>query len=84
MGAVGPLTPLPAFPPRFDTYGSKRESERLAQYLNAVPDGRILSVAVNDEGSLHLDDTARKTMTRLGSKHFLHLGFRYGHHFQNF
>ncbi|XP_054998814.1 cell migration-inducing and hyaluronan-binding protein isoform X1 [Sorex araneus] len=62
---------------RFDTYGSKKESERLAQYLNAVPDGQILSVAVNDEGSRHLDDTARKTMTRLGSKHFLHLGFRH-------
>uniref|UniRef100_A0A8C8YL30 hyaluronoglucosaminidase n=1 Tax=Prolemur simus TaxID=1328070 RepID=A0A8C8YL30_PROSS len=63
---------------RFDTYRSKKESERLVQYLNAVPDGRILSVAVNDEGSRNLDDTARKAMTKLGSKHFLHLGFRYG------
>ncbi|XP_027625045.1 cell migration-inducing and hyaluronan-binding protein [Tupaia chinensis] len=62
---------------RFDTYRSKRESERLVQYLSAVPDGRILSVAVNDEGSQNLDDTARKAMTRLGSKHFLHLGFRH-------
>lgn len=62
---------------RFDTYRSKKESERLVQYLNAVPDGRILSVAVNDEGSRNLDDTARKAMTKLGSKHFLHLGFRY-------
>lgn len=64
-------------PFRFDTYRSKKESERLVQYLNAVPDGRILSVAVNDEGSRNLDDTARKAMTKLGSKHFLHLGFRY-------
>nr|XP_048291217.1 cell migration-inducing and hyaluronan-binding protein [Myodes glareolus] len=62
---------------RFDTYRSKKESERLVQYLNAVPDGRILSVAVNDEGSRNLDDTARKAMTKLGSKHFLHLGFRH-------
>ncbi|XP_058398578.1 cell migration-inducing and hyaluronan-binding protein isoform X4 [Diceros bicornis minor] len=62
---------------RFDTYRSKKESERLVQYLNAVPDGRILSVAVNDEGSRNLDDVARKAMTRLGSKHFLHLGFRH-------
>ncbi|XP_044086275.1 cell migration-inducing and hyaluronan-binding protein isoform X1 [Neovison vison] len=62
---------------RFDTYRSKKESERLAQYLNAVPAGRILSVAVNDEGSRNLDDAARKAMTRLGSKHFLHLGFRH-------
>ncbi|VCW79457.1 unnamed protein product, partial [Gulo gulo] len=64
-------------PSRFDTYRSKKESERLAQYLNAVPAGRILSVAVNDEGSRNLDDAARKAMTRLGSKHFLHLGFRH-------
>ena len=62
---------------RFDTYRSKKESERLVQYLNAVPAGRILSVAVNDEGSRNLDDAARKAMTKLGSKHFLHLGFRY-------
>ncbi|XP_003475512.1 cell migration-inducing and hyaluronan-binding protein [Cavia porcellus] len=62
---------------RFDTYRSKKESERLVQYLNAVPDGRILSVAVNDEGSRNLDDLARKAMTKLGSKHFLHLGFRH-------
>lgn len=68
--------PLSALP-RFDTYRFKKESERLAQYLNAVPTGRILSIAVNDEGSRNLDDTARKVMTKLGSKHFLHLGFRY-------
>ncbi|XP_074151347.1 cell migration-inducing and hyaluronan-binding protein [Sminthopsis crassicaudata] len=62
---------------RFDTYKSKKESERLAQYLNTVADGMILSVAVNDEGSQNLDDTARKAMTKLGSKHFLRLGFRH-------
>lgn len=66
----------PLCPSRFDTYRSKKESERLAQYLHAVPAGRILSVAVNDEGSRNLDDAARKAMTRLGSRHFLHLGFR--------
>ncbi|XP_045437570.1 cell migration-inducing and hyaluronan-binding protein isoform X2 [Pipistrellus kuhlii] len=62
---------------RFDTYKSRKESERLAQYLGALPAGRVLSVAVNDEGSRSLEDSARKAMTRLGSKHFLHLGFRH-------
>ncbi|KAH0620014.1 hypothetical protein JD844_014512 [Phrynosoma platyrhinos] len=61
----------------FDTYRLKGESIRLVQYLNAVDDGMILSVAVNDEGSKNLDDSARKAMTKLGSKHFLHLGFRH-------
>lgn len=62
---------------RFDTYRAKEESIRLAQYLGRVANGMILSVAVNDEGSRNLDDSARKAMTKLGSKHFLHLGFRY-------
>lgn len=62
---------------RFDTYRFKKESERLVQYLSAVPAGSILAVAVNDEGSRNLDDSARKAMTKLGSKHFLHLGFRH-------
>lgn len=62
---------------RFDTYRFKKESERLVQYLSAVPGGSILAVAVNDEGSRNLDDSARKAMTKLGSKHFLHLGFRH-------
>lgn len=65
---------VPSF--RFDTYKLKSESIRLVRYLNAVDDGMILSVAVNDEGSKNLDDSARKAMTKLGSKHFLHLGFR--------
>ncbi|KAL8197302.1 UNVERIFIED_CONTAM: hypothetical protein K2H54_019877, partial [Gekko kuhli] len=62
---------------RFDTYKLKGESLRLVRYLNAVDEGTILTVAVNDEGSRSLDDSARKAMTKLGSKHFLHLGFRH-------
>uniref|UniRef100_A0A8C5M721 hyaluronoglucosaminidase n=1 Tax=Leptobrachium leishanense TaxID=445787 RepID=A0A8C5M721_9ANUR len=62
---------------RFDTYKSKDESTRLAQHLRAIKDGIIVAVAVNDEGSRHLDDSAKKAMTRLGSKHFLNLGFRH-------
>ncbi|KAM4039272.1 cell migration-inducing and hyaluronan-binding protein isoform 1-T2 [Anomaloglossus baeobatrachus] len=62
---------------RFDTYKSKDESTRMANYIKSVPEGTILSVAVNDEGSRHLDDAAKKVMTKLGSRHFLHLGFRH-------
>ncbi|XP_060035573.1 cell migration-inducing and hyaluronan-binding protein isoform X3 [Erinaceus europaeus] len=62
---------------RFDTYSSQRESGRLVQFLDTVPDGRILALAVNDEGSRSLDAEARAAVTRLGSKHFLHLGFRH-------
>ncbi|XP_069480269.1 cell migration-inducing and hyaluronan-binding protein [Ambystoma mexicanum] len=62
---------------RFDTYKSKDESLRLARYLNQIADGMILSVAVNDEGSKNVDDSARKAINKLGSKRFQRLGFRH-------
>ncbi|XP_077774996.1 cell migration-inducing and hyaluronan-binding protein isoform X1 [Podarcis muralis] len=74
---IDPNTGTVVHSDRFDTYKLKGESIRLVRYLNAVHNGMILAVAVNDEGSKNLDDSARKAMTRLGSKHFLHLGFRH-------
>ncbi|XP_059808562.1 cell migration-inducing and hyaluronan-binding protein [Hypanus sabinus] len=62
---------------RFDTYKSKEESKRLAEYLDRVEKGMIISVAVNDEGSAKLDDFARNALSKLGSKYFRHLGFRH-------
>ncbi|CDQ96229.1 unnamed protein product [Oncorhynchus mykiss] len=67
-----PHTPLP----RFDTYRSKEESRRLAQYVDVVDNGMILAMMVNDEGSNNLEDSARKILTKLGSKDFHRLGFR--------
>ncbi|KAI5101224.1 cell migration-inducing and hyaluronan-binding protein-like, partial [Silurus meridionalis] len=61
---------------RFDTYRSKDESRRLAQYVEAVEDGQILAMMVNDEGSNNLEDSARKALSKLGSRHFHRLGFR--------
>ncbi|XP_068131329.1 cell migration-inducing and hyaluronan-binding protein [Hyperolius riggenbachi] len=75
--AISPKTGEVTHADRFDTYKSKDESLRLAHYMKSVPHGTILSVAVNDEGSRHLDDAARKIMTKLGSRHFLRLGFRH-------
>uniref|UniRef100_A0A8D0H416 hyaluronoglucosaminidase n=1 Tax=Sphenodon punctatus TaxID=8508 RepID=A0A8D0H416_SPHPU len=74
---IDPKTGRVVHSDRFDTYKLKGESTRLVQYLKGVADGMILSVAVNDEGSKNLDDSARKAMTKLGSKRFLHLGFRH-------
>uniref|UniRef100_A0AAR2J641 G8 domain-containing protein n=1 Tax=Pygocentrus nattereri TaxID=42514 RepID=A0AAR2J641_PYGNA len=61
---------------RFDTYRSKDESRRLAQYVEGVENGQILAMVVNDEGSNNLEDTARKALSKLGSRHFHRLGFR--------
>ncbi|KAK1160788.1 cell migration-inducing and hyaluronan-binding protein-like [Acipenser oxyrinchus oxyrinchus] len=62
---------------RFDTYKSKDESRRLAQYVDVVEDGMILAMAVNDEGSSNLEDLARKALLKLGSRQFHRLGFRH-------
>ncbi|XP_048119132.1 cell migration-inducing and hyaluronan-binding protein [Alosa alosa] len=62
---------------RFDTYRSKDESHRLAQYVAAVEDGMILAMVVNDEGSNNLEDTAKKALNKLGSRELTRLGFRH-------
>uniref|UniRef100_A0A3Q3BD95 hyaluronoglucosaminidase n=1 Tax=Kryptolebias marmoratus TaxID=37003 RepID=A0A3Q3BD95_KRYMA len=62
---------------RFDTYRSKNESHRLAQYVNHIKAGLILAMVVNDEGSNNLEDSAKRSLSRLGSRHIHSLGFRY-------
>ncbi|XP_037549279.1 cell migration-inducing and hyaluronan-binding protein-like [Nematolebias whitei] len=62
---------------RFDTYRSKNESHRLAQYVNHIEAGLILVVVVNDEGSNNLEDSAKKSLSKLGSRHIHRLGFRH-------
>uniref|UniRef100_A0AAQ5YUA8 G8 domain-containing protein n=1 Tax=Amphiprion ocellaris TaxID=80972 RepID=A0AAQ5YUA8_AMPOC len=62
---------------RFDTYRSKNESRRLAKYVDGVEAGLILAMVVNDEGSNNLEDSAKKSISRLGSHHISSLGFRY-------
>uniref|UniRef100_A0A6Q2ZD92 hyaluronoglucosaminidase n=1 Tax=Esox lucius TaxID=8010 RepID=A0A6Q2ZD92_ESOLU len=62
---------------RFDTYRSKEESRRLAKYVDGVENGMILAMVVNDEGSNNLEESAKKTISKLGSRHFHRLGFRH-------
>uniref|UniRef100_A0A3Q1H274 ILEI/PANDER domain-containing protein n=1 Tax=Acanthochromis polyacanthus TaxID=80966 RepID=A0A3Q1H274_9TELE len=62
---------------RFDTYRSKNESRRLAKYVDGVEAGLILAMVVNDEGSNNLEDSAKKSISRLGSHHISSLGFRH-------
>ncbi|XP_018619429.2 cell migration-inducing and hyaluronan-binding protein isoform X2 [Scleropages formosus] len=74
---VDPKTSEVLHSDRFDTYRSKDESRRLAQYVEAVEDGMILAMVVNDEGSNNLEDLARKALMKLGSQQFHQLGFRH-------
>ncbi|KAM9860826.1 cell migration-inducing and hyaluronan-binding protein [Aulostomus maculatus] len=62
---------------RFDTYQSKDESRRLAKYVDGVEAGFIIAMVVNDEGSNNLEDSAKRSLSRLGSQHVSSLGFRH-------
>uniref|UniRef100_A0A7N8X886 Cell migration inducing hyaluronidase 1 n=1 Tax=Mastacembelus armatus TaxID=205130 RepID=A0A7N8X886_9TELE len=66
---VNPKTGEVLHDDRFDTYRSKDESRRLANYVDGVDAGLILAMVVNDEGSNNLEDSAKKILTKLGSKH---------------
>ncbi|ETE66717.1 hypothetical protein L345_07499, partial [Ophiophagus hannah] len=58
--------------------GSQPDSYYGRKFIGVINGGTLeVHVAVNDEGSKNLDDLARKAMTKLGSKHFLHLDFRH-------
>ncbi|MEE6503772.1 hypothetical protein FKM82_004942, partial [Ascaphus truei] len=75
--AIDPKTGEVIHSDRFDTYKSREESTRLALYLGVIPNETIVTVTVNDEGSRHLDNAAKKAMSSLGSRHFQRLGFRH-------
>lgn len=74
---INPMTGEVLDNDRFDTYRSKNESYRLAKYVDGIEKGLILAIVVNDEGSNNLEDSAKKSLTRLGSKHISSLGFRH-------
>ena len=44
--------------------------------MEAVEPGLLLAMVVNDEGSNNLEDTAKKSLSKLGSQHTTRLGFR--------
>uniref|UniRef100_A0A3P9J8H9 hyaluronoglucosaminidase n=1 Tax=Oryzias latipes TaxID=8090 RepID=A0A3P9J8H9_ORYLA len=62
---------------RFDTYRSKNESRRLAEFVGRVEAGLILAMLVNDEASKNLEESAREGLSELGSRHVQSLGFRH-------
>ncbi|MCC7358991.1 MAG: hypothetical protein IT317_05915, partial [Anaerolineales bacterium] len=51
----------------FDTWANEFEAAALADYLAAIPDGRIVVAATYDAGGRFLTDAARQAMGRLGA-----------------
>jgi hypothetical protein len=63
----------------FDTFASEAESTRLAEFVKAIPEGRIVAVAVEDEASLHLTEAAVLALRTIGAEEDLRDMFRWGH-----
>ncbi|XP_078665559.1 cell surface hyaluronidase-like [Branchiostoma floridae x Branchiostoma belcheri] len=60
----------------YDTYINMEDSKRLSAALNGVDEGRIIIMAVRDEGSKSLGTAARKAIRSLGSKEIDKLSYR--------
>jgi hypothetical protein len=63
----------------FDTFASEEDSSRLADFIAGIPNGKIVSVAVEDEASLHLTEDAVDALRTIGAKEDLRDLFRWEH-----
>ena len=79
VAVLDPMTGMVEETGHFDTFASGEESTRLAEFLLAIPDGRIVAVAVEDEASRHLTERAAEALRTIGAKEDLRGMFRWGH-----
>ena len=63
----------------FDTFASAEESARLAQFIEKIPTGRIVAVAVRDEASRYLSEEAVNALRALGAREDLRGRWRWSH-----
>jgi len=60
----------------FDTYGSPANAEALAQFINALPEGRIVLAAIRDDGSVSMTESAYLALESIGSQFTRQVQFR--------
>eukprot|EP00048_Salpingoeca_helianthica_P006909 m.104232 g.104232 ORF g.104232 m.104232 type:complete len:595 (+) comp14169_c0_seq1:151-1935(+) len=60
---------------RFDTYLPGADKQ-LVSFLNGIHEGRIVALAVRDEGSFSLSEEVRTALMKMGSKHVGALAWR--------
>lgn len=79
--AIDPLTGAIDGRENFDTFASDLESTRMGQFIDQIPNGKIVAVAVRDEASQHLTPAATEALKSLGAKLDLSGKFRWSHAF---
>jgi hypothetical protein len=52
----------------FDTYANEYESQRLAEFVEQIPDGRIVAVATKGDAGAHLTEDAVLALWNLGGQ----------------
>ena len=60
----------------FDTYGSSTASSNMVDFIESSPDGSVIVIAVRDEGTRYLKQSARNYIASLGSRYVATLGYR--------
>ncbi|MDZ7262597.1 MAG: C25 family cysteine peptidase, partial [candidate division KSB1 bacterium] len=60
----------------FDTHLSTAEADSMAHYIQNLPQGRIVLVAINDEGSRNMTEVAYLALESLGSQLARSVGYR--------
>lgn len=63
----------------FDTFASTEESARLAQFIDNIPNGKIVAVAVRDEASRNLTQEAVDALRSIGAQVDLRNKWRWSH-----
>ncbi|NIR49848.1 T9SS type A sorting domain-containing protein [candidate division KSB1 bacterium] len=60
----------------FDTFGDAANVEALAQFINAISEGRIVLAAIKDEGSANMTESAYLALESIGSQYTRQVGSR--------
>jgi hypothetical protein len=63
----------------FNTFASETESERMARFIDEIPNGRIVAVAARDEVSRYLTSSAVDALETIGAKQDLRGKWRWSH-----
>lgn len=60
----------------FDTFLNGQQTQKLVNFINSLPAGRVVAIAAKDEASNQLSEAAKTAIEGFGSKYIRKLGYR--------